>query len=984
MGSGHLSVFTIPAGIPFARALADGIVARIGRDPLALADVTILVPTRRAVRTLREEFARAVGGALLGPNIRALGDVDEEALIDPTLEDLTLPPAIAPLRQVLLLASMVERWAEARGAPLPFAQAVTHAGELARFLDEATTHTADLTQLKNLAPISLAAHWEEVTKFLEIVSRQWPELLAESNAMENAARRDTLLRRYAAKLGSTAPKAPLFAAGSTGSIPATADLLAAITRLPNSGVILPGLDTDLDEESWAALDPGHPQYGLRELLSRFGIARDDVQAWSPLPSYETRTARVRFLSEAMRPAPTTDAWRKLIENSAADVARALDTIALVEASDPHEEAVVIAVALREALETPEQTAALVTPDRSLGRRVAAELSRWDITIDDSGGTPLSRTPTGAFLSLLARAAAEHFAPIPFLALLKHPFSAAGHAPAEFRRLLRELERHVLHGLRPDPGLSGIAIALARKGAAANLIEWFARLSDLLSPFASVMDSLNALLTDIARLHTKVAEDLAETDKASGDSILWRRESGEAAAGLIKELMLHGPDVALSPARSYADLFRQLAEARMVRPRFGGHPRLAILGPLEARLQSFDLLVLGGLNEGGWPAEAATDPFLSRPMRAVLGLEAPERRLGLAAHDFTMLASGPRVLLTRALKQDGSPTTASRWLLRMKQLAIGLKLADKFDARHALRDWARRLDSAAPEPRAKRPSPKPPVAARPRTLRVTEIETLLRDPYEIYARHVLRLKPLDAIDTEPGPRERGIALHKALERFLAEYPAELPPDSEAALTRLGDEAFAQAGASSATLALWRPRFARAARWFLAYETARRGKIASAAVERSASMSIAAPGGLFTLKGRADRIDLYPDGSAAILDYKTGRPPSQKQMATLLAPQLPLEGAMLLHGAFEGLASQEIRELLHIYLPGGEPAGKEEMFKGDATAIARLAYEKLASLIARYDDENYGYLSRAAMERRRDEGDYDHLARVREWTLLGDES
>ncbi len=978
MRRADFSVYSIPAGVPFARALSEGIVAKIGRDPLALADVTILVPTRRAIRSLREEFSRVVGGALLGPNIRALGDADDETDFDPAFDDPTLEPAIAPLRQQLLLATLVERWATARRAPLPFAQAVTHAGELAQFLDEATAHGVDFSRLKQLAPLALAAHWEDVTVFLEIVSKQWPLLLADNRVSEPATRRDVLLRRYAARLVATPPKAPIFAAGSTGSIPATAELLAVIARLSNGTIVLPGLDRDLDETSWAALDPGHPQYGLRELLLRLGAERSDVEGWSPTPTFEGRSARVRFLSEAMRPPPTTDAWRSLIETPPDDVGIALEGLALVEAADPREEALVIAMALREALEAQGRTAALVTPDRNLGRRVAAELTRWDIAVDDSAGTPLARTPPGAFLALLARAAASDFAPIPLLALLKHPFAAMGSEPAGFRRLVRELELRVLHGLRPDPGLSGIAVALTRTNAPDYLTNWFATLRDLLAPFAAAVSARTILLGDITRAHIMAAEALAQTKK-----ILWQREAGEAAAMLVGELREHGADITLSPANTYADLFHQLAERRVVRPRFGRHPRLAVLGPLEARLQSFDLIVLGGLNEGTWPAEATTDPWLSRPMRNALGLEPPERRLGLAAHDFASLAAGPTVLLTRALKQDGAPTTASRWLLRLKQLAKGLKLEQELQTRNDLLNWARQIDVAPLTPRSKRPAPTPPLAARPRTLRVTDIETLLRDPYAIYARHVLRLRPLDPIDSEPGPRERGIAVHKALEHFLAQHPDALPDDAEAVLMRLGDAAFAKAGASASVLALWCPRFARAARWFIRYEKTRRPKLLSVKVEQSASFLVPSPGGGITLKGRADRIDVFPDGSVAIVDYKTGRPPSQKQIDTLLVPQLPLEGGMLLCGAFKDINARTIRELLHIQLSGSEPPGEAAPYKGNATAKAEEAMAKLERLFARYDDISHGYVSRAVMERRSDVGDYDHLARVREWSLLGDD-
>jgi ATP-dependent helicase/nuclease subunit B len=417
----------------------------------------------------------------------------------------------------------------------------------------------------------------------------------------------------------------------------------------------------------------------------------------------------------------------------------------------------------------------------------------------------------------------------------------------------------------------------------------------------------------------------------------------------------------------------------VRPRRDRHPRLAILGPLEARLQDFDLVILGGLNEGTWPAEAATDPWLSRPMRTEIGLEPPERRIGLAAHDFATLAASRNVLLTRALKDSGAPTVPSRWLLRSLQLANGLGLNAQLASGGELLGWARRIDESEAELRAMRPSPKPPLHARPRMLRVTEIETWLRDPYTIYARHVLRLRILDPLDQEPGPAERGTAVHLALERFLTAHPDRLP---EGALTRLLDlatAAFREKGASRAVLSLWLPRFARAARWFIDYEQARRAAVQRTVVEVKGSLEIPAANGPFTLVGRADRIDLWPDGSASILDYKTGSVPSDKQIRKLIAPQLPLEAAMLKAGAFADVKPVSVRDLIHVQLKGEEGnEGRECIAPVDGDAIATEALAKLQGMIREFDRESRGYTSRRMPFMVRDAGDYDHLARVAEWT------
>jgi ATP-dependent helicase/nuclease subunit B len=977
------SVFTIPAGLAFSRVLSEGVVARVGRDPLALSDVTIFVPTRRAQRTLQEEFARTLDGASLGPRIHALGDLDEDDIVfDLYTDDIALQPAIAPLKRRLELAKLVGRWHEARGTALPFAQAVTHAGELGRFLDEVTEQNVDLGELRNLAPEALAEHWQEIIEFLQIIASAWPVFLKDNDFLEPAARRDELIRRRAQSLANNPPHNWVIAAGSTGSIPATRELLNVVAHLPAGAVVLPALDCGLDGESWKKLEPGHPQFGLRELLVHIGLDREDVRPWNDTQTHLTQAQRSRFLSEALRPPPTTDAWRDLIEKGERAFVRALDGASLIEATNPQEEALAIAIALREALETPKRTAALVTPDRGLARRVAAELSRWDIAIDDSAGTPLALTPPGAFMALLARTCAGGLTPVSLLALLKHPLAAGRTERAIFRHRVREIELLALRGLRPEPALAGIAHALAKRKASDELQKLFAELTKILLPLVEKSEAKDVSLRELASAHARAAELLSATAEKGGEEILWRGPAGEAAASLVTELLEHGGDYVLTSGDQYADLFRDLAEARMVRPRYGAHPRLALLGPLEARLQHFDLVILGGLNEGVWPAETTTDPWLSRPMRKQLGLEAPERRTGLAAHDFATLAAGTNVLLTRSTKTDGTPTTPSRWLLRLRQLAKGLGIDKKLQGQSDLLQWARRIDEARPETRAPRPEPRPPISVRPRVLSVTQVETWLRDPYAIYARHILRLNPLDSLDSEPGPRERGLAIHAALERFLDAFPAHFPDDALEQLMRFGDEAFAEAGASAAAKALWRPRFVRAAHWFLNYEAERRRSAQGAVSEIKGKLTFPTPLGPFTLSGRADRIEFFPDGSAAIIDYKTGRAPSQKQIETLLSPQLPLEGAMLMRGAFADVQATAIAEFVHVQLTGAEPPGRELTYAKDATAKSDEALLRLQQRILRYDAEAQPYRSREMMERLSDVSDYDHLARVREWSLIGE--
>lgn len=958
-------VFTIPASAPFSATLAKGLLSRVGADVMALADVTIYLPTRRAARSIAEVFAREAGGAALLPEFRPLGDVDEdELLLDSSSDVLDLTPAIAPLRRRLLLATLIRRWSHGRdGGTMTFGQAAGLSHSLSRVMDEAETQGADLSKLKDLAPASLAEHWAEVQDFLSLLHTAWPPLLEAEHRVNPAEHRNLALRALAKRLQENPPERPIVAAGSTGSIPATAELLGVIARLPNGAVVLPGLDGELDADSWERMEPGHPQYALKQLLERMGVRRDQVENWteeSGTPERET------LLREVLRPAPTTDAWRALAESPHH---LKTDGLALFEAADPAEEAAVIALMLRETLESADKRAALVTRDRGLARRVTAELGRWNIAIDDSAGRPLSRTPAGSFLLLLAEAADEGFAPVPLLALLKHPLANRGGESAAFRGFARELDKR-LRGPRPDSGSLGLAKAI--QDAPGALQAWFAKVSEALAPLEAALTPPEAPLIDVLRAHIRVADAFAPT--------LWSGPDGAAANEFVSELSDAAADLPAIETGSYAPMLRTLLDEVPVRPTYGRHPRLAILGPLEARLQTFDLVILGGLNEGSWPAAAADDPWFSRPMRKTLGLDQPERAIGQSAHDFASLAAANHVVLTRAVKAEGTPMVASRWIQRLQQLTRGLEIEGKLALAPKYRAIAAALsDPGKPKPEQP-PYPRPPVAARPRELWVTDVEKWVRDPYAIYAKRILKLKPLDPLDAEIGPMERGSALHAILERFVKRYPV-LPPDAALKLGEIVDEVFGELALPKATLALWSPRFLRAANWFVGEERQRRGLIAESFAEITGACAFEGPQGPFTLKARADRIDRLTSGGAAIIDYKTGAPPSGSQVKSHLAPQLSLEGAMLAAGGFKEIGALKPEELIYVRVSGGAEAGKFCTIDADASVLAQQAAERLTRRIALFDQKSTGYESRVAPFRADMSGDYDHLARVREWSASG---
>jgi ATP-dependent helicase/nuclease subunit B len=977
------SVYSIPAELPFLDTLAAGLLDRVRGDPLALTRYLILLPTRRSARALGEAFLRASDGhALLLPRLVPVGDLDADEFAfegDAVSGDaIALPPALPPLRRQLLLTQLVLGWGRKRGlGPRAPGQAAPLARELARFLDEIETARADAAGLDALAPNEHAEHWQQVVTFLKIVTEHWPGVKAQHGALDPAERRDRSLAARIAAWHRAAPAYPVIAAGIAAGIPAVADLVAAVACLPLGEIVLPGFDCDSEDLPGIAADPTHPQHLLVKLLARLEVEPRQVAPW---PSARATTGPRRALVRAaLGPADESHRWRGVQGIDASAIAN----LARLDCAGAQEEAVTIALLMRQCLETPGKTAALVTPDRGLARRVAAELRRWGIAIDDSAGLPLGQTPPGTFLRLILEMASEKLAPLPLLAALKHPLAAGGMAPEAFRGRARHLEEAVLRGPRPAPGIAGLSAALPADAAP---LRGLVRILDAaLAPLLAALAAPEIALTSLVETHIAAAETLAAADAETGADRLWREEAGEVAAQFVADMVEAARDFPSLAGAEYPALFEALLAGPVVRPRYGRHPRLAIWGLLEARLQQADLMILGGLNEGVWPPRTETDPFLSRPMRAALGLPSPEQRVGQAAHDFAQALGAREAVLTRAARIEGAPTVPSRWLLRLETVLRAAGLERALEAATEPLRWQARLDDPGKPHPAKPPAPCPAVALRPRQLSVTQIETLIRDPYSVYARTILRLKRLEDIDAAPDAADRGTFIHHALDRFLRDCPGPLADDALALLLALGRADFFQTFDRPELKAFWWPRFERVARWFVRVETARRGAIAETRTEIGGRLTIAAPAGLFLLTAKADRIDRRRDGGVAIVDYKTGGLPQRNEWESGFAPQLPLEAAIAETGGFDGVPPVAVTALEYWRMSGNNPPGEIKALADDASSLRKLidaALPGLETLVGAYDDPAMPYRAVPRAERAPRFNDYAHLSRFKEWSVAED--
>jgi ATP-dependent helicase/nuclease subunit B len=1010
----------IPTGTSFVDALAYGLMAETAADPLSLSAITVLLPNRRACRAMQEAFLRlgAGGGrALMLPRMMPLGDLDESELdlqglaLDLSLGEALsdeLPPAISSLRRQMLLAGPVQRAAAASlmaSEAMPLDQAVRLAAELARLLDQVETERLDFAAIETLVPLEpdLARHWQLTVGFLRILLDNWPSILAEEGAMDPARRRNLLLARQSRLWRDRPPPEMVIAAGSTGSIPASADLIATIAALPRGLVILPGLDQHLDADAWqqVAADSAHPQFGLAHLLERLSTVPGDVWQWPHLPPEGPIRAapptRAKIVSAAMLPAPVTRNWPQIATALRAPegvVQAAWQDVQRIDCRTEQEEAGIIALMLREAVtQSAPYRAALVTPDRGLARRVAAELRRWGIVIDDSAGTSLPMTRPGMFFNLMAAALAEDLAPVPLLALLKHPLSALGFDHANCQARVRLLERHALRGARPAPGIDGLYAALAGADCSDDTRLAQRELLDRLAALLTIVGEWNQPKSIVERLeqHTQLAEAMAARPDRDGAGSIWREEAGEALAGFVSDMRHAARGMAPVSAASYAALIQELADGIDVRPRYGLHPRLFIWGPLEARLQQVDLMILGGLNEGIWPSDVGVDPWLNRPMRRSFGLPAPERKIGLAAHDFQQALGAPRVVLTRAQRVGGKPSVPSRWLLRLDAFLRALGIVIPIEGPSLYRGWQARLDWPLEAPRpAARPAPKPGARYRPQRLSVTQIETWMRDPYALYARHILKLKVLEPLDQEPGVADLGSLFHDILDQFIKDVGLPLPADAESRLLALGEAAFAQEMARPSVWAYWWPRFCQMAGWFVSEVRARETLITRMATETRGRLHIDSVSPPFELTAKADRVDLLADGTLAIVDYKTGAVPSAWDVALGFAPQLPLEAAIAFRGGFDGVPAVPISALEYWHLKGGRDGcavtpvkAPESRSAADPMVLAEEAYQGLVGLLEAFSKDETPYLARPRESYALGYNDYEHLARFAEWASEADE-
>jgi len=959
-------VFGVPPGVDFPAALVDGFCDRMqGMPPTDVARVQLVVNTRRMARRVRVLFDQRP--AMLLPKIGLVTDLGQH------WDMAHIPRAVSPLRRRLELIQLISSLLDRQPDLAPRASMYDLADSLAALMDEMHGEGVSPDAIDQLDITDQSGHWDRIRSFLSIV-RHFSDGASEPSPEK---RQRLVIERLVQQWEVEPPQHPIILAGSTGSRGATQVLMQAVARLPQGAIVFPGYDFDMPDPVWRAMDNAlssedHPQYRFHAFQSAVKLNRTDVVPWSD--SIPANSARNRVISLALRPAPITDQWRQ-DGPGLTDIPKAMQDVTLIEAPSLRIEALTIAMRLRKAAEDG-QTAALISPDRMLTRQVTAALDRWNIVPDDSAGTPLHLSPPGRFLRHTAELFRNRLTAESLLTLLKHPLTHSGADRGPHLRLTRELELHLRRNGPPYPDATAVQawVNTRNEDFAPGWGNWVCKF------ITGQVDPTDAALSGFVVRHVDVSEKIALGSTAQADnSKLWSQDAGREARVVMDNLRQESEHGGQFNAADYANLLHSLLSRGEVRNPTAPHPGILIWGTLEARVQGADLLILAGLNEGSWPEAAKPDPWLNRALRHQAGLLLPERRIGLAAHDFQQAVSAPEVWITRSVRSDDSETVVSRWLNRLQNLLAGLPAQGGAEALDDMRargaGWIEKASLLeAPEAvvAQPRPAPCPPVGARPTRLSVTEIKRLIRDPYAIYAKHVLKLRPLNPLMQAPDALLRGIILHEVLEQFIAESKDDNSLCTRERLIAKTESILAENAPWASARAMWLARMERVSDWFVETEHLRREQAQPTALETKGGAEISKLG--FTLVAEADRIDLDASGNLFIYDYKTGAPPSKKEQV-VFDKQLLLEAAIAQRNGFGDLVAGPVARAVYI----GLGSGGREMDAPLDDEPPETVWAKLAELIEAYQSPTMGYTSRRAMQRKTDAGDYDQLARFGEWDI-----
>ena len=968
-------IYNINAQKSLVDVLAERFFSLYKDKPEKLAEVLFLMPSRRACRNLKEAFVRQNGRApTILPQIRPIADEDEDEiyLSDDTEFSFNLKPAVPPFYRTLVLTKMIMQTPKFWGlGDISTIQAYALAQNLAELFDLTVENDLNFDNITNIVREEYAEHWQQILQLLTIITKHWPKILSEEGYMDSSTRKKDLLEEQIKIWQQNPPINKIVLAGTTAGFPILRELVKTVSDFENSEVFLYGIDFYLSDEEWNEITENHPQFELKMLLDYLHLKRSDVINLEK----QNISVKQRFVSEIMRPAATTSEWQKIVHNKFLD--SDFNYLKIINCDDLRQEAYAIALIMREALEKPHETVALVTTDRNLARRTVAELKRWNIIADDSAGQPLHLSPIGIYLRLIINVLEQDFSGVSLLALLKHPFTKCN-LPADKYKIA---VYHIEQKWRNDKTVSDLL------PEEKNLLEY---LYSAIKPLNDLYFAPQLNFAQMFETHIKVAEKLADTPQKSGDKIIWRKEAGMAMAKFVAQFSAQAQILGNIPSNDYAKMLTAILSEHSVRVQFGQHPRIKILGPIEARLQHFNTTIIGEVNEGKWPEAPKADMWMSRPMKTEFGMPLPERAIGISASDFAHLLHGEKVYITRAEKDGGTPTTKSRWLMRLETVLAAnyadfpekdIKTAYAFIYDKKYKNWAKNLERSGAEEIAENklipPAPRPPLYARPRELAAGKFSEWMENPYSIFARYILRLYPLDKLDKTLDSVDYGNLIHDMLFEFNNHYREEYPPKEEAIreLENIAQKLLIERSVSPETSAFWKPNITKAINWIADTEKNHRPEVKLLHNEVNGYTFYNSTGGKFIIKARADRVEETKDGKINIVDYKTGKIPSKASVKSGYSPQLSVEALIAEDGGFSSLKKAQTNKISYWKIGDVVVDFSEE----ESAEAIKNTEKRIKNLIEAFDDENTPYYSHPNPAKSPANSDYEHLSRYREWSI-----
>lgn len=961
-----MNVYNINARESFVDVLAGYFLERYKNKPEELANILFLLPNRRSCQSLAGAFVRKRGGQpTILPRMEPIADIEEdEIFLSGNAEVLKkLKPSVNQLERVLNFTRMIMLKNKYGISDVSLSQAYALAQNLASFMDTVQNEDLDFANLKNIVPDEYSEHWQKTLILLQIITEYWPRILSENGKCDPAERKKQLLKAEMDFWCNSSQKPKIVIAGTTAAYPYLREVVKTVAEFEEGEVYLYGLDKYLDEDSWNSIDENHPQYELKTLLDFLNISREDI---TDINSGNI-TLREKLISEIMRPATSSGMWRKLSLQTLPK--EAFNNIHLINCDDVRQEAKAIALIMRETLETAGKTVALVTMDRNLSRRVVSELRKWNIKADDSAGQPLSLSHIGVYFRLIGEAIAKDTMTSK-ITVMKYPYTSCGKSRKEYIKEVYHLE----HNLRKE-----VALTDSQKA----ILDDF---EERIRPLKELYETPTINLKDMLETHIRVAQSLADTDEKTGEKIIWRKEDGRAAANFFVNLINKSDELGPISSNDYLPFLTTVMTQQNVRLSYGFHPRIKILGPIEARLVNYDRVIIGSVNEGVWPKMPQSDMWLSRPMKKAFGMSQNEKSIGVCASDFAHLMHADEVYLTRSQKSDGTPTDKSRWWLRLETILEAVFGSDAkqkseytFIYQQPYSLWAKNLDRCYKPQPIKAPEPRPELKYRPRKLSASQIEILMRDPYYIYAQKILHLYQLPSLDRSKEVFDFGTIVHETMEEFCREYNSSYyPSDAAEKLMSIGMRKFAEKNIEKEVVTFWQPRLKAFIDMVLEHEKECRPRIKKIYSETEGEIMFKRKGGDFLITGKADRLDETDEGCINVIDYKTGYGRSSSEIEKVTAPQLPVEALIVQNGGYKEVGKKNVSGMQYWALKGKQGFTDE---KQSQEAIIKIK-EALQKLIDEFDKKERPYLTKPILGGSGQYGDYDHLSRFLEWSVRDD--